>query len=156
MEHLKLVALDAEDLEVISAHLQDAVARVGDMTFLPREQRFAMLLNRFNWEQALEEKNHHRHLSFERRRTGLHFDRVRQVKTRNVDPKAQDKVLELLAIRFDENDPPAGHIELVFAGDATVRLDVECIEAAMRDLGACWATDVRPGHALDEESPAGA
>jgi hypothetical protein len=156
MEQLKLVALDAEDLEVISAHLQDAVMRVGDMTYLPREQRFAMILNRFNWEQALEQKPRHRHLSFERRRTGLHFDRVSKVKTRNVDPTARDTVLELLAIRFEENDPPAGHIELVFAGDASIRLDVECIEAALRDLGACWGTDVRPAHAVDEEKPAGA
>ena len=154
MEHLKLVALDAEDLEVISAHLQDAVMRVGDMTYLPREQRFALLLNRFNWEQALEQTDGHRHLSFERRRTGLHFDRVRKVKTRGLDPRKRDAVLELLAIRFDENDPPAGHVELVFAGDATIRLDVECIEAAMRDLGGAWETQARPAHALDEEKPA--
>lgn len=154
MEHLKLVALDAEDLEIISAHLQDAVMRVGDMTYLPREQRFAMILNRFNWEQALELRPRRRHLSFERRRTGLHFDRVRKVSTRHIDPKARDSVLELLAICFKENDPPGGHIELVFAGGASIRLDVECIEASLRDLGACWATDVRPAHALDEEKPA--
>jgi len=154
MEHLKLIALDAEDLEVISAHLQDAVMRVGDMTYLPRQQRFALILNRFNWEQALEQRPRRRRLNFERRRTGLHFDRVRKVKTRNLDPKARDAVLELLAIRFVENEPPAGHIELVFAGGGTVRLDVECIEAALRDLGACWATDTRPAHALDEGKPA--
>lgn len=156
MDDLKLIALDAEDLEVISAHLQDAVMRVGDMTYLPREQRFAMILNRFNWEQALEQKPRRRQLSFERRRTGLHFDRVRKVKTRNLDPTARDTVLELLAIRFVDNDPPGGHIEVVFAGEATIRLDVECVEAALRDLGACWATDARPGHPLDEEKPAGA
>jgi len=156
MDDLKLIALDAEDLEVISAHLQDAVMRVGDMTYLPREQRFAMILNRFNWEQALERKPRRRQLSFERRRTGLHFDRVRKVKTRNLDPTARDTVLELLAIRFVDNDPPGGHIEVVFAGEATIRLDVECVEAALRDLGACWATEVRPGHPLDEEKPAGA
>lgn len=154
MEHLKLIALDAEDLEVISAHLQDAVMRVGDMTYLPREHRFALVLNRFNWEQALERTPRRRHLSFERRRSGLHFDRVRKVKTRKLDRKARDAVLELLAIRFEENEPPAGLIELVFAGGGTIRLDVECIEAALRDLGASWSTEARPAHTLDEDKPA--
>ena len=153
MEQLKLIALDAEDLEVISAHLQDAVVRVGDMTYLPREQRFAMILNRFNWELALEPKPRRQHLTFERRRAGLHFDRVRAVKTRKLDCRARNAVVSLLAIRFDETDPPAGYIELLFAGDATIRLDVECIEAALSDLGAAWATSAQPAHELDAERP---
>lgn len=152
MNDLKLIALDAEDLEVISAHLQDAVMRVGDMTYLPSEQRFALILNRFNWERALDDKPS-RKANFERCRTGLHFNRVGGVKTLNVNPAKRDDVLELLAISFAESDAPAGQIELVFAGDASVRLDVECIEASLRDLGAAWATSMRPGHAVDEEKP---
>jgi Protein of unknown function (DUF2948) len=154
MEHLKLIALDAEDLEVISAHLQDAVMRVGDMTYLPREQRFALVLNRFNWEQALEQRPRRRQLSFERRRTGLHFNRVRKVKVRKLNPRASNAVVELLAIRFEENDPPGGHIELMFAGGGTIRLDVECIEVALRDLGGSWSTDTLPAHAVEEDNPA--
>ena len=57
-----------------------------------------------------------------------------------------DEVLDLLAIRFEEADAPSGVIELVFAGNATIRLQVECIEAQLSDLGAAWSTDAVPDH----------
>jgi hypothetical protein len=50
MELLKLAALDAEDLTVISAHLQDAVLNVADLTFLAAEHRFVLALRRFDWQ----------------------------------------------------------------------------------------------------------
>lgn len=154
MQPLRLIALDTEDLEVISAHLQDAVLRVGDMTYLPREMRFALVLNRFNWVQALEAGERSRHIAFERRRAGLHFDRVRAVRTQGINRAAADDALELLAIRFTETDPPAGEIELLFAGGATVRLDIECIEASLSDLGAAWETGRRPGHSAGGDAAA--
>lgn len=150
MRPLRLIALDTEDLEVLSTHLQDAVLRVADMTYLPGEKRFALVLNRFNWEDARESARRARHIAFERRRTGLHFDRVLAVRTQKIDRTAGDGVLELLAIRFEETDAPAGTIELAFAGDATLRLEVECIEAAMRDLGGAWETGRRPAHPAAE------
>ena len=147
MSELRLIALDEDDLAVISAHLQDAVLRIADMTFLPREKRFAFVANRFDWEGAAEGA---RRKSFERRRTGVHFERVSRVRTKNIRLGAKDAVVELLAVTFAVADAPAGQISLVFAGGGVVELEVECIEAQMSDLGGAWGTQVKPQHALDD------
>ena len=138
---LKLIAMDAEDLSILSAHCQDAVLKTGDLVFLPREKRFALAMNRFVWEDAASRKG-----SFERRRSMLHFERVEAVRTLKIDRRRTDAVLELLAITFSVTADPAGTIELAFAGGATLQLDVECIEAQLTDTGAAWETSNLPGH----------
>lgn len=151
---LRLAALDAEDLQIISAHTQDAVMRVDSMVFRPKSQRFTIILSRFNWETAGQKKRR-RGKNFERRQSALNFDRVLAVKVQHIDTQDQDNVVELLAINFDETSAPAGHITLIFAGGGAIRLDVECIEAQLEDLGAAWQTKNLPDHALDDvdESP---
>ncbi|MCP4384076.1 MAG: DUF2948 family protein [Hyphomicrobiales bacterium] len=141
-DSLKLAALDEEDLSVISACVQDAVMKVGDLTYLSQERRFALAVNRFNWERADSKAR-----SYERRRAALVFDRVTAVSTASLRRDLPDAVLSLLAIQFEETDAPAGRILLLFAGGGVVRLDVECIEARFADLGAAWATSARPSHA---------
>ena len=139
MPDLKLLALDTDDLDVISATTQDAVVRVGDMGFAKADNRFALLMNRFAWEEDGRTR--------QRKRTALHFDRVSDVKVAGIDTNAVDGVLELLTIRFSAGDAPAGTIELAFAGGGTIRLTVECLEARMQDLGAAWAAKATPAHA---------
>lgn len=142
--HLKLLAQDDKDLEVIAAALQDAVARVGDFVWMPRKRRFAALFNRFKWEDA---KGGRRGPNL-RVRTGLHFDNVLSVRSQNIrrgDPRA---VVELLTIRFVAGEEGAGTIELVFAGGGAIRLEVECIEAGLRDMSRPWAAHGRPMHDL--------
>ena len=138
MPDLKLLALDSEDLDVISATTQDAVVRVGDMGFAKADRRFALLMNRFTWEEGGKTR--------QRKRTALHFDRVDDVKASGIDLNAVDGVLELLTVRFTQSDSPAGTIELAFAGGGTVRLTAECIEARLQDLGAAWAAKATPAH----------
>lgn len=151
MSELKLAALDVEDLDIISAHLQDAVAKVADFVWLERRQQFIMELNRFVWEEAGDAS------PGQRRRTGLSFSRVRAVKARNLPQRDTDRVVNLLAIRYlpdqdagtdtGEGDSPAGGIiEFLFSDDATLRLEVECIEARMKDLGPVWAARGTPAH----------
>ncbi|TCT03815.1 DUF2948 family protein [Tepidamorphus gemmatus] len=146
MSTLKLFALDREDLEIVSAHLQDAVARIGDIAWLPREKRFAMVMNRFDWAAGEIEPGLYR-----RNRTALSFDRVTTVRRKGVETTDPDRVLNLLAIRFEEVDPPAGMIELLFSGGAAIRLEVECIEARLSDLGPAWATPSMPRHAVEDD-----
>nr|WP_181708404.1 DUF2948 family protein [Chthonobacter rhizosphaerae] len=141
---MKLAALDEEDLKVVSAHVQDAVLRIGDVDYRPREKRILIQLNRFAWEKLDE-----RAKSFERRRCCLHFARVEGVKATRIRQDAKDAVLELLTIRFEPTDTPAGHIHLEFAGGGCIRLDVECIESSLTDLGAAWSTANVPAHQLD-------
>jgi hypothetical protein len=138
MPDLKLLALDSEDLDVISATTQDAVIRVGDMGFAKADSRFALLMNRFAWEEGGKTR--------QRKRAALHFDRVSDVKAAGIDLNAQDGVLELLTIRYVPTDDPAGTIELAFAGGGTIRLSVECLEARLQDLGAAWAAKAVPAH----------
>jgi hypothetical protein len=140
MPDLKLLALDTEDLEVISAATQDAVIRVADMGFARADQRFALLMNRFAWEADGRTR--------ERRRAALTFNRVNDVKVSGIDTNAQEGVLELLAMRFTITDDPAGTLDLDFAGGGTIRLTLECLEARLEDLGAAWAARAVPAHTL--------
>jgi len=144
MEDLKLIALDPEDLKVLSCHLQDAVVRVGDMAFIKSEMRFAAIANRFDWEGAAKAGVN------QRRRTGLRFERVKAARVQGFDLKQKDHALALLAVTFEAGDEPSGAVTLHFAGGAAVRLEVECIESELRDLGSAWITSSRPAHAIDE------
>lgn len=141
MERLKLMALDAEDLAVVSAYCQDAVLKAGDIDYFPAENRLVMAMNRFAWERASQ-----RGRSYERRRAALHFARVSRVRTLGFDPHDGDLVLSLLAITFTPGEAPAGTIELVFAGGAGMRLEVECIEVQLTDMAAAWQAGSKPDH----------
>ncbi|MCJ2025620.1 DUF2948 family protein [Methylobacterium sp. J-067] len=139
MELLKLAALDAEDLTVISAHLQDAILRLEDLTYLKGEKRFALVLRRFDWSAGPKAPP-------QRRLSGLHFERVLAVRTRGLEQGPDAMPLSLLAITFTPGDAPSGQVEILFSGNGTIRLEVECIEARMRDLGPVWKAGGRPGH----------
>ncbi|MDX2265093.1 MAG: DUF2948 family protein [Hyphomicrobiales bacterium] len=139
---LKLLALDEDDLKVMSAHVQDAVGREADMAYSPADQRFVFILNRFDWAGAGGAAK------FERRRSRLRFDKVRRAQLQNVTPGGA-ATLSLLAVRFEASDPPSGFITLVFSGAAAIRLEVECVEAELADLGAAWRTRSLPSHPDD-------
>lgn len=141
--NLKLVVLDADDLATVSAHLQDAVAKIGDMAYLPGEKRFAMLLNRFDWTTAGEPEPM-------RKRAGFHFERVLSAKMRGIDLAKHDDVLNLLAVEFQESEAPSGAVTLHFSGNGAIRLEVECLEAALSDLGPQWPAHQCPKHNEDE------
>ena len=137
-DDLKLVVLDADDLAIVSAHLQDAVAKIGDMAYLPAEKRFAMLVNRFDWTTAEREPV--------RKRAGIHFERVLNARMRGIDLSKRDAVLNLLAVEFEEAQAPSGAITLLFSGNSAIRLEVECLEAALSDLGPQWPAQKCPQH----------
>ncbi|MGE3712514.1 MAG: DUF2948 family protein [Hyphomicrobiaceae bacterium] len=145
MTDLKLIAFDEGDLDVLSAHLQDSVVKVSDLAWLPRERRFVALLNRFDWASANGKKERR---SFMRKRTALRFERVESAQLKGIDPKSKSSVLELLAIGFQPGHSPSGVVTLIFAGGAAIRLDVECIEAELKDLGAAWRTRRKPEHGV--------
>jgi len=148
MEPLKLVALDVEDLKVMSAHLQDAVLRVGDMAYVPKQKRFALIVNRFDWEGA----NSSGSQTNERRRATLRFERVMDAKVQNLKQRAASAAVELLAVQFEETTAPEGYVTLIFAGGGAVRLKVECIEAELSDLGPAWRAKSRPEHDIEGDA----
>jgi hypothetical protein len=173
-DRLKLRALDEEDFGVIAALVQDALVPISEMAYLPEEKRFVMLLNRFRWETAdsvdldphsgelpdqepstpegapiedapFEEDETAPRRHFERTHCGLCFDRVVAVRTKGIDMRARDRILELLTIQVED-----GAVLLVFAGDAMIRLVVEALRCRMEDLGEAWPTRWRPQHGFED------
>jgi hypothetical protein len=149
MTLLKLIALDEDDLNVVSAQLQDALLRIDDMAFMPKERRFAVLLNRFDWLNA-EMEHASNGSGYERRQCILRFEKVGQAQFKNISLSDGKRVLELLAIHFYAREAPGGYVTLIFAGGGAVRLEVDCIEAELRDLGPSWKTPRKPQHPDDE------
>lgn len=141
-DFLRLAAMDEEDLKVISACVQDAVIRTGDMEYLPKERRMVVALNRFVWEKPADGKR----TRFERRRSVLHFDRVESVASAGINRSEPGQVLLLLAVTFNPEEAPTGIVELHFSGGAGLRLKAECIEARLTDLGSAWETRHKPAH----------
>lgn len=163
MTTLKLVAFDQEDLTVLSAHLQDAVVRVADLVFLPKERRFVALLNRFDWARAEGLDNGpagKNASSYRRLRSALRFEYVNSARVQGLPLDNKQQVLALLAIECEpahapmpapagvpaEALDPAAIITLHFAGGGAVRLEAECIEAELRDLGPTWRARTKPDH----------
>ncbi|MBX9777053.1 MAG: DUF2948 family protein [Xanthobacteraceae bacterium] len=139
MEPLKFVALDADDLEVVSTHLQDAEVKVADVHWRPQEKRLVVGVDRFDWQAWIATSPEMR-----RRRAALRFDRVLSCKCKHVEPIAKDKVLNLLDIEFELTDTPAGIVTLVFSGGPALRLEVECLEVELVDLGPTRVTEAHP------------
>lgn len=149
-DELKLVALDKDDIEVISAHVQDSLVNVVDILWRPSEHRFVMALNRFDWMSAAEvagaAAGGATKRDYRRCRTALRFERVLACKCRNLDQTAKDTRLNLLAVEFAETDAPAGIVSLIFSGGGVIRLDVECLEAELADLGEVSVAAICPDH----------
>ncbi len=149
-EPLRLRAQDSEDMQIISACLQDAVTLVSDMTYLPRAKRFAAMFNRYRWERQLQDNDDlPDDMKCERIRTGIHFDGILKVESLNIPRSPKNAPLELLAIDCLPGEDGAATITLVFAGDGLVRLEAECVECQMSDISAPWPTRCKPDHPED-------
>ena len=131
MAQLKLIALDADDLAVISAHVQDARVKSSDIIWRQGEKRLVVGMSRLDWEQTLSGET-----SPSRLVAALRFDRVLSCKSRNIDLEAPEAVLELLGIEFHPGEAPSGSAVLMFSHGGALRLDVECLECELTDLDA--------------------
>jgi hypothetical protein len=127
---LKLIALDADDLAVISAHVHDAMVQTADIIWRQGEKRLVVGMSRLDWEQTLSGETAPRRLL-----AALRFDRVLSCKSRNIDLEAPAAAMELLGIEFHPGEPPAGSAVLLFSQGGALRLDVECLECELTDLG---------------------
>lgn len=138
---LRLMAEDAGDLDIIGAAVQDALVRVGEISFDKKARRFTVMINRFRWEAAGERG------PYERVRSALSFDGVLGVKSRRVRADANEALASLLSIGFiPEEEPPGGVVRLLLAGGGEIAVDVECLDAVLIDTGPTWPTPRRPDH----------
>jgi hypothetical protein len=129
MSQRKLIALDEDDLAVVSAHVQDAAVAAGDIIWRQGEKRLVIGMRRPDWDETIARAcEPHRLIS------ALRFDRVLACKSRGIDMAAPDAALTLLGIEFHPASPPSGNVLLLFSG-GVLRLDVECLECELADLG---------------------
>ena len=127
---LKLIAFDADDLAVISAHVQDALVQASDIVWRQDEKRLVVGIDRLDWEPTLSGETEPR-----RSIAALRFDRVLACKSRNIDLAQPEAVLELVGIEFHPGEAPGGSALLLFSQGEALRLDVECLECELTDLG---------------------
>ncbi len=138
MTALRLLAQDADDLEVISAALQDAVTHIGEIHFERDSRRLTIAFNRFCWERASG--------AGERVRSGFQLGGVLEVKARKLRRDAKEAVLELLALTFEAGEAPGGLVNFAFAAGGDLAVTVECIDAALADLSKPWPAPRTPSH----------
>ena len=129
---LRIQATDAKDLEILSSLAQDAVFPVVEMRWDRKARRFAILLNRFRWEDRDAASRGGR--PFERVQSVLHIDDVQGVASQGVDRSDPDLVLSLLSLGFEPGEDGTGHVTLTLAGDGALRLAVETLDVALRDV----------------------
>ena len=129
---LRLFAQAAADLPVIAALVQDAVFPITEMTWARKQRRFALLLNRFRWEDRAAAVKEAR--PFERVRSLLVFEGVLSVRTQGIDRGEADTILSLLSLTFVPGAEGAGVVELILAGDGGVQLQVEALDAVLTDV----------------------
>jgi hypothetical protein len=138
---LRLLAQDADDLAVISAALQDAIAKIGDIRWDAHGRTLTLACNRFRWEAGGKKA------AGERVRSALQLGDVTGVQARNLKRDAKGAVVELLAIAFEPGEAPGGTVMLTFAGGGDLRVGVDCLDVVLADVSEPWATPRRPGHA---------
>ena len=142
VKNLKLIARTEEDIRVVSAHLQDAIANVSDIANLEKNKIFLMQLNRFMWEDV--EKGVFR--KNKRIRTVLKFDNVLKVFSKNINQKKKENFLDFLAIETIKMPDNNYEMKITFAGDSIIRIIVEVIEVTLDDQGEAWDTKNKPKH----------
>ena len=133
---LRLLAQDADDLAIISTAMQDAVAKVGDITYEAKAQRLTIAFNRYRWEAG----------GNERVRSALQLGGVMTVQARKIRRAPRDAVIEVLAVTFDAGEAPGGIVTISCAGGGDLRAVVECVDAVLADVSEPWPTPRAPAH----------
>ena len=141
-DRLRLLVEDAEDIAVVAAALQDAVAKVGDIHYEPAARQLTIALNRFRWEAAASGAR------IERVRAALQVGGVLAVKARRLKRDPKDAVVELLTVEFEPGEAPGGAVVLSFSGGADLRIEVECLDAILADVSDPWPARRAPDHPL--------
>ena len=142
VKNLKLIARTEEDLKIVSAHLQDAIANTANIANLKKNKIFLMQLNRFMWEDV--EKGVFR--KNKRIRTVIKFENVIKVISKNINQSKKDKFLDFLTIETNKMPDNNYEMKILFAGDLIIKITSEVIEVTLDDQGEAWETKNTPKH----------
>ena len=146
---IKLIAQSEDDLAIISTLMQDSTVKIGDIAWLPAEQRFAFVGNRYQWEK----KRWFRRPKGSRVRVAFHLNGISSAQMQGIDLADTDSVLDLLnieAIRTvvegSADNENGFTLHLYFSGGASIRLQADTIDAVATDIGESWEAIARPSH----------
>ena len=142
--NLELIGKNREDLEVISAYIQDSIVAVKDMVFLGQNRIFIMMINRFMWEDVGKGTFRQN----KRIRCAIKFEEVLKAQSKEINQKSKNKFLECLAIECKEIPNNNYEIKIFFSGDNIITLISEAIEVVMHDLGKAWNVQNIPKHKI--------
>lgn len=147
---IRLRAENADDLAVISALIQDAVGQNSETRWQPKKHRFALLLNRFRWEDEEAAKVQGRR--FERVQSTLVIDGALKVGGEGVDPSDKEQIFNLLSIVFAPSEDGAGTLSLVLSGDGAIHIEVECVDVTLTDVSRPYIARAKqqPNHPVAE------
>jgi hypothetical protein len=123
---LRLNAITAQDLEVLSSLVQDAVLQGSDVSWQPAKRRLVLLINRYRWENNLAQP--------ERARALLTINDVLAVRSQGIDPADKDTVFSLLSMAFAPSEDGAGTLSLTLSGDGDIAVDIECLDLTVQDV----------------------
>lgn len=140
---LRLMAQNADDVPVLSAALQDAVAQLGDFAFDGKARRFTLVFNRYRWEDASGTRGL-------RTRSALDISGVIAAKSTRLKRGADGAVVSVLSIDFEPGEAPGGIITVVFSGGGAMKLEVECVDLILADISEPWPARAKPHHEIDE------
>lgn len=129
---IRLMANSVDDLTVLSSLLQDAVGQNAEISWLPRKQRFALLLNRFRWEDRETASTQNR--PFERVQSMLVINNVLKAGGDGINPGEKESVFSMLALEFTAGEDGAGTLSVILSGDGAIRLSVEALEVTLSDV----------------------
>ena len=146
---LRLLAQDVDDLQIISAALQDAIAHVGDIRHEPKARTLTIMFNRYRWEAA-------EGVCGERVVSALQFGDVQRVRHRGLASEDPGALVSCLALDFEAGEPPGGRILLHFSHGGDLAAEVECIDPVLADVSDAWPAARAPDHeaGLIEDAPA--
>ena len=135
---LRLKAETADDLTVLAALAQDAVMQTGDIAWLRKKRRVAILINRFRWEDRADAEAVDRPL--ERVRSMLVIEGVDGMQSAGLNPAEKDVVLSLLSLSFEPDEAPSGTVTATFSGDGALRMQVEYLDLRLMDVSQPYAS----------------
>ena len=152
-KRLKLLARDVDDVEVLSALLQDSIIPRADMVFDRKLNEFVFVANRFCWElkpsadvTGSDGKSLHK-----RRLCGVRISHVCLIQHHKWPDKRHAALFNLLALRYMDMAEQANKravLQFEFSGGVDLRLKIDEIDIALEDLDSGYPTSMQPGHDL--------
>jgi len=137
MSTLKLLARDGDDIQMVSAMLQDAIALACEMDYFPDKKSFVIGLQRFMWE----ERDMDPEAPFKRVNCSIEVTGVEHVQLNAVNPRDPAALFDLLTLSLKDE-----FLHFVFAGEGEIRLTLAEWQLRLRDEGEPWAVKFVPSH----------